>query len=433
MPDPRGPNGPPALPGPTDPDEIRTVSDLTLPDPLAIAADSPLLDALAARSDLPLFGAMQLDFAAALSRRLTTSAAVRAHPELVALGFWLRPAHLRRLVEATASYWSAMSALRVPRGLALHIAPGNVDTIFVYSWLVGLLCGNRSIVRLSSRHGPQALLLQSQLAELLADPAWAPIAERVAFVRYGHDDAVTTRLSARCDLRVVWGGDATVRAVRALPLPPHATELCFADKFSLTVLRAAHVAALDDSALAALAKGLAGDTYTFAQRACSSPRLVLWQGGVADTALARERLWPLVEAAVPAAEAASLAALGVDKRIAADLLAMDADVRIESTRPALQRIWLDEPAVHAELHCGGGLFHEARIDQLADLRPLLSRRVQTVSQAGFARDEWLAFVRGGPLGGIDRIVPVGRALDFAPVWDGHDLWHAFTRQVDLAS
>ena len=59
--------------------------------------------------------------------------------------------------------------------------------------------------------------------------------------------------------------------------------------------------------------------------------------------------------------------------------------------------------------------------------------MQTVSQAGFARDEWLAFVRGGPLGGIDRIVPVGRALDFAPVWDGHDLWHAFTRQVDLAS
>ena len=410
------------------------MSDLSLPDPLlalTVEPDSPILDALTARDDLPLFGALQLDFAAALSRRLTTSAAARAHPELVALGFWLRPAHLRRMVESTATTWSATSSLRVPRGLTLHIAPGNVDTIFVYSWLVSLLCGNRSIVRLSSRHGPQALLLQSLLAELLADPAWADIAARVAFVRYGHDDAVTARLSALCDLRVVWGGDATVRAVRALPLPPHATELSLADKFSLTVLRAAHAAALDDPALAALARGLANDAYTFAQRACSSPRLVLWQGGVADTALARDRLWPLVEAAAPAAEAAALASLCVDKRVAADLLAMDADVRIEAPRPALQRIWLDTPAVHAELHCGGGLFHEARIDQLADLRPLLSRRIQTVSHAGFRRDEWLAFVQGAPLRGIDRIVPVGRALDFAPVWDGHDLWHAFTRQVDL--
>lgn len=407
------------------------MSDLSLPDPLALAPEDPRLDAVAAADELPLFGTLQLDFAAALSRRLTGSAAARAHPELVALGFWLRPAHLRRLVDAVATRWAAACALRVPRGLALHIAPGNVDTIFVYSWLLSLLCGNRSIVRLSSRQGPQALLLHTLLAELLAQAQWAEVAARVVFVRYGHDDAVTARLSQRCDLRVVWGGDETVCALRALPLPPHATELCFADKFSLSVLCAAHVAALDDAALDTLAQGLARDTYTFAQRACSSPRLVLWQGGVADTALARERLWPRVEAAVPAAEAAALALLGVDKRVAADLLAMDARVRIEAPRPALQRVWLDEPAVHAELHCGGGLFHEARIDQLAALRPLLSRRIQTVSHAGFTRAQWLAFVQAAPLAGIDRIVPVGRALEFSALWDGHDLWQAFTRQIEL--
>jgi hypothetical protein len=30
---------------------------------------------------------------------------------------------------------------------------------------------------------------------------------------------------------------------------------------------------------------------------------------------------------------------------------------------------------------------------------------------------------------IDRIVPPGRALAFAPVWDGHDLMERFSRRI----
>ena len=32
--------------------------------------------------------------------------------------------------------------------------------------------------------------------------------------------------------------------------------------------------------------------------------------------------------------------------------------------------------------------------------------------------------------GVDRIVPVGRTLDFALVWDGHDLIRELSRVVD---
>jgi hypothetical protein len=387
------------------------------------------LAALAGRSNLPLFGTLQQDFAAALSRALTTSAAARAFPELVALGFWLRPAHLRTLLDAAAA--TQGSSVRLPRGLALHIAPGNVDTIFVYSWLVSLLCGNRSIVRLSSRDTPQAALLHGLLAELLALPAWQAVRERVAFVRYGHDDTITARLSALCDLRVIWGGDHTIQTVRAVPLPPHATELCFADKFSLTVLRAAHVAVLDAAALSRLALGLANDTFTFAQMACSSPRLVLWLGDEEERKTARAALWPAFDT-VAARYAEHIGpAERLNKRIHADLLAMQAQVHIEPPRGPVQRVWLAQPAVHAALHCGGGLIHESGIAHLSDLAPLLSRRVQTVSQAGIGRDDWANFLQQHDARGIDRVVPVGQALDFAPVWDGHDLWQAFTREVDL--
>lgn len=387
------------------------------------------LEVLAAGPDLPPFGDLQLDFAAALSRALTSSPASRQHPELMALGFWLRPAHLRRLVDRVLSD-HAHTVLQ-PRGLGLHIAPGNVDTIFVYSWMLSLLCGNRSIVRLSSRPSEQTTLLLAMLQPLLEDPAWRAVARSVAFVRYAHDDAITARLSARCDLRVVWGGDATVQAVRAVPLPAHATELCFPDKFSLTLLRADAVADAEGPALAALARALANDAYTFGQQACSSPRLVLWLGDQAQTERARSRLWPPVEAAARQMAHGLGMADHLNTAVAVDLLALQADVHIAPGPALVRRVWLDNPAVHAEAHGGGGLFHEAGLATLDDLPPLLSRRVQTVSHHGFSRDELLQFCRRHTLRGIDRMVPVGQALAFGPVWDGTDLWRAFTREIDV--
>lgn len=402
---------------------------LLLPAQPDAAAAWTTLGELAARDDLPPFGALQRDFAQALSRTLLGHAEARRHPALVALGFWLRPAHLGRLVDAAQT--AASRQLLRPRGLVLHLAPGNVDTLFAYSWVLSLLCGNRSVVRLSSRDSAATQALLTVLDGLLAQPDWAPIAQRVVVLRYGHDDAVTQRLSALCDMRVVWGGDATVRHVRAIALPPHATELCFGDKFSLTLLQAARVAAGDGAALSALAQAFVRDAYTFGQQACSSPRLLLWQGDGAAIAAARARFWPAVETAARAFDHGLGASDFLNSAVAADLLALQAEVRIEPGPALLRRVWLQQPAVHASAHCGGGLFHEAGVVSLDELLPLLDRRVQTVAHHGFDREVLLAWVRAAALRGIDRLVPVGEALEFAPVWDGIDLWRAFTREVDL--
>ncbi|HSW04734.1 acyl-CoA reductase [Aquabacterium sp.] len=398
-------------------------------EPLVLLPAGGDIDTLRHTPDLRPFDAPQIEFAAALSRALTTSPTARQHPELMALGFWLRPAHLKKLIDELLS--ASADAVQMPRGLCLHIAPGNVDTIFVYSWMLSLLCGNRSIVRLSSRESAQTHALLATLSDLFAEPAWAPVAQRVLFLRYGHDEAITRRLSADCDMRIIWGGDTAVNAVRASPLPPHATELCFPDKFSMSVLRASAVRELDGTALAQLAKALCNDAYTFGQMACSSPRLVLWLGNEADTQAARTMLWPAVEARVPQMAHGLGAAEAMNKAISADLLALDADVHFEPGDPLVQRIWLDVPAVHAGLHCGGGLFHESRITQLDDLLPLLSRRVQTVSEFGFSRQELEQWARQAGPRGIDRVVPVGQALDFAPVWDGVNLWRAFLREIHI--
>jgi hypothetical protein len=396
----------------------------------SLLANAPAPEQLAAASPLPAFAPQSLAFVDALSARLMRSPQARAFPELVALGYWMRKANLERLRQDLARRTG--DALLVPRGTAFHIAPSNVDTIFVYSWFLSLLAGNRNIVRLSSKPSPQADALTGAIGDLLALPEHADIAARALLVRYAPDDAVTARLSAVCDVRVVWGGDNTVRQIRAIPLPPTATEVAFSNKYSLALLHAQRWLDLDAAARDVLAGAFYNDAYWFDQMACSSPRLVLWLGGDAAARAAAADFWPRVDAVI-AARHQRLADIDyVNKLLAQDAVAIEHGGRIQTARTNdLSRIWLDAPALHTEHHCGAGLFFESALASLDALRPLLNRTVQTLSYTGVTRDELRAFVAAGPVGGIDRMVPFGRALDFGPVWDGFDLLRVFMREVSI--
>ncbi len=72
-------------------------------------------------------------------------------------------------------YRSRRRTLRFPQGLVFHIAPGNADTVFVYSWALAALAGNRNVVRVSERGGAATEAVLSALAQSLyqADPVVA--------------------------------------------------------------------------------------------------------------------------------------------------------------------------------------------------------------------------------------------------------------------
>ena len=50
---------------------------------------------------------------------------------------------------------------------------------------------------------------------------------------------------------------------------------------------------------------------------------------------------------------------------------------------------------------------------------------------GLKKDELISFVENEKLRGIDRIVPIGSALDMDLIWDGYDLPLALSRVVDI--
>jgi len=381
------------------------------------------------RQSLPPFADLTVEFVDALSRTLLALPAARDYPELVALGYWLRKSHVRRLQDRFVA--DARSDLRLPRGLAFHIAPSNVDTIFVYSWAISMLCGNPNVLRVSSRGGEQIDLLLGCLDELVRRPEFSAIRDRVRVVRYGRDDAINRMFSEHCAIRVIWGGDATVAAIRALPLPATSVELAFADKFSLVMIDAQGWLGLTAEDQARQAELFRADVSGFNQQACSSPRLIVWVGETGPVAAARDNFWHAV-AAAPEKARQPLTAADASNRIAyAQSAAILAGARVDSQPgESFVRLWLDAPDTLAGLpFCGAGVLLEAGIARVAEIEPLLTRRIQTMAVAGFSTERLRIELGSMTPGGIDRVVPFGHALDFDLVWDGVDLFEAFTRRI----
>jgi hypothetical protein len=63
--------------------------------------------------------------------------------------------------------------------------------------------------------------------------------------------------------------------------------------------------------------------------------------------------------------------------------------------------------------------------------PQFDRKVQSVASLGVQREVWESQLEQGTIQGIDRIVPLGKALDFDITWDGFDLLTSFLRLVTL--
>jgi hypothetical protein len=82
---------------------------------------------------------------------------------------------------------------------------------------------------------------------------------------------------------------------------------------------------------------------------------------------------------------------------------------------------------------GAGGFIEHTVASLDELMPHLDERDQTLTYHGFGRDELIHLVT--KLGGrsLDRIVPIGQALQFGRFWDGFDLLSEMTKTVVVAT
>jgi hypothetical protein len=77
-----------------------------------------------------------------------------------------------------------------------------------------------------------------------------------------------------------------------------------------------------------------------------------------------------------------------------------------------------------------GTFFQVNINNLRDLKKFITKKCQTVSYYGLTKKELRDFLLKSNLFGIDRVVPVGRALEIDLIWDGYDVISSLSRIVD---
>lgn len=366
-----------------------------------------------------------IEFLNAVSRRLF--AVARTEPALAPLAFFLRKANLAALAEQASSR-APRRAVIVPQGTVFHVPPTNVDTLFLYTLAISMLAGNSNIVRISRNAGPATDQVLSHLLATLDD--FPQVGAGLTIVRYGHEADLLELCSQAADVRMVWGGDGAIQAIRRSPLRPRAKELTFPDRVSLAAISADAWLTAAPAERQRVIEGLYNDVYWFDQMACSSPAQLILVGTPAEAEQAAAQIATEL-AAVADQRYQAVDGQAINKMVSL-LSALDGGLRrFNWVSNSLVTIEADDLAAAESYRPGGGFVSVQQVTGLDELIGQLDRRVQTLSTFGFSTEQLREFAIAANGRGIDRIVEIGHALDFDAVWDGKDLLAESVRLVTL--
>lgn len=359
-----------------------------------------------------------VDFLDCLSKSLMK---YREYSDIVSFGFYIRKANILKLKESFED-----KRYRIGRGLIFHIAPSNVPINFAYSFLFGLLSGNSNIIKISSKEYEQVNIVCSEINKLFQEEKFKHVKETNAFIRYFNIDEITSYISSISDGRVIWGGDKSINHIRTFPIKIRGVEVVFADRYSICILSSDAVLNLSSSDLQKLSDKFYNDTYLFDQNACSSPQSIFWYGKNIEEA--KNIFWNSVK---HSAEKYDLAPIKVIDKYT-DMLTNIIKYDIKKAVMYGNEVYCLSPEkLQEDLNGRFGLFYEYSIEELTEIADTIRDKCQTITYFGIDKNEIISSLTAKNISGVDRIVPVGMALDMNVIWDGYDIIKELSRVIDI--
>lgn len=346
----------------------------------------------------------------------------RTFPDVATFGFWCRKA---ALLQEKAKYDDVNE--RFGKGIVFHSTPSNVPVNFAFSFAAGLLAGNANIVRLPGKPFEQVNIICNAVNELLKDKH-KNMAPYVVFVKFPPVKEITDAFSALCNVRVIWGGDMTVAELRQSKIPARTTEITFADRHSIAVINADEYLKAENKDV--IIQNFYNDTYYTDQNACTSPRIIFWMDENKEEA--KEDFWGRVHRLVK--EKYSLAAVqSVGKLNAMYSVAAKKEVELKNSEDMLvTRLKVDKLDKDLmKYKYNSGFYFEKDIEDLSEIKDVCDVRCQTLTYYGVKEEAFRSFLEESRPVGIDRIVPMGKSMDFTLVWDGYDLIRQMSRKVNI--
>lgn len=368
-----------------------------------------------------------IDFLNEVSLRIRRNEVLRRNEEAAAFGFWCRKAHL---LDMKMKYGSGEN--KIGLGLIFHIAPSNIEALFAYSFAIGLLSGNANVVRISKRNSDTTMEICGLLQEIFRNPKYESIKNRTSIITYEKNKKITDDYSLFCDGRVIWGGDKTINEIRKSPLKLMAKEVIFPNRHSICILNTLYILNMAEEELKVMAHKFYNDTYSMDQNACSSPKIIFWSNGDNNQQReAQKRWWQAIYK-----ETSDMYDLSENKvsikyfNLCEYAITCEEIQKVQRYDNLLYVIDLKEiPSRIDKLDGKFGLFFQYSLVHIKEMARYINERVQTLTYIGFDKEYLINFVIENNLKGIDRIVPIGQALDMNIVWDGMNLIERLSRSI----
>ena len=367
-------------------------------------------------------------FLAEFSKKLNLQKNINEISDLKALAFWCRKKNIEYLIKKNLS-----DEIRIGLGLIFHITPSNIATNFIYSLFFGLLTGNSNVVKISSKKTIQSEIICKCLNLILKQKKFVKLKKRIVIIRYENNDNYTKNISYKCNLRVIWGGDETIKKIRKFELNPSSTDITFADRSSICIIDSNSIIKLDSFSLSILVEKFYNDTYLVDQNACSSPHIIFWKGKKNVNRRAQKKFWDKLYALVirkynleesSAVEKYTLLCKKINfLRNNCNFIKYENYIYILKLKKLFKNL--------DELRGKWGLFYEYETNNLNKISIFLNKKFQTMTYFGLDKNFCKKIVVDNLTDGIDRIVPVGQALDINLNWDGFDLNKSLTRVVEV--
>lgn len=362
-------------------------------------------------------------FLDALGKALLCHPDISRYPDLASFGFFCSK---RRLMSELGGYSDDM---KIPLGLVTHITPNNVPLNFAMSFVFGFISGNANVVKIPETPLPQIKIFLDVLGRV-SDSTDA--FEGQHFISGLREKEYFRRLVNLSDGLLVWGGDETIAAVRKLERSPRSVLWEFPSRFSISIICGAQFLRMSKVELERIVLRFYGDAMSLDQNACSSPKYIAWLNtpescislfwNCFDNLLEKKQN-PLS----PSRKMLRMASMVDCSIVLGEALTTSMSKPFE--RISVSPSELTEGLFSANR--GLGMFFESRSKSVSDLEPILKLpKLQTVTYYGIDKHVISQFVKEtANIFGVDRIVPLGRALDFSLVWDGRFCLDVLTRKL----
>lgn len=369
----------------------------------------------------PVGDAIVVSYLSELSKEILTNKKCREYPDIITFGYFCRKSSIHQALAYRKNLTNCFGW-----GNAIHIAPSNVPVNFAFSFVFGLLSGNSNLVRLPSTEWPQVNILIEIFEKIASLEKYLVLKKRNAFIRTQRNYLKLNEIIATCDVLIVWGGDETVSTFRKLTKKPRCIELYFPNRKSSLLLNAKQVNKLSSEDLLKIAQSFYNDTYIVDNNACSSPRKIFWIGDQVCVDKAKIKFWMSVNKVL------------IDNNYELNIISkidkyLDVLSSVCMSKEALpikkisEDIWINE--IHDNIVLGRlGRFSEASFKTFSEALERLEVDEQTLTYYGFKIEDLNEAIYNSKTF-VDRVVPLGMALDIGFYWDGVDIIQRLSRKI----